>query len=158
MIGIILSQQPEMVEFRLCRGLGGKSRPAACFCHSIWRKTMSRQTDIWAWDAARTATAIRSRAISCREAVAASLDRLENVNAAVNAVVDVMADQALAEASAADEALARGEAVGALHGVPVTVKINVYTAGRATTNGLVPMKHAIATEDGSAVANLRHAG
>lgn len=116
------------------------------------------QDAIWAWDAAKTATAIRAGAISSREAVEAALGRLHAVNPAINAVVDVMKETALAAADAADAALARGDALGSLHGVPVTVKINVDMAGRPTTNGLVPLKDAIAAEDGSSVTNLKHAG
>ena len=55
-------------------------------------------------------------------------------------------------------AIARGEALGALHGVPVTVKVNVDCRGRATTNGIVALRDAIATEDSPVVANLRRAG
>jgi amidase len=52
----------------------------------------------------------------------------------------------------------QGEPLGVLHGVPVTVKINVDVAGRATTNGVVAFKDMIAAEDSVPVANLRKAG
>jgi amidase len=116
------------------------------------------ETEIWKWDAATVAAAIRSGKISSREAVTGSLSRLNAVNPLINAVVDVMEEEALAAASAADAALARGEATGLLHGVPVTTKMNVDTAGRATTNGLVAFKDAVAAEDSSSVANLARAG
>lgn len=119
---------------------------------------MTSGTDIWAWDSARTATAIRAGEISSREATEAVIARMRAVNPAVNAVVDDMADEALAAADLADAALKRGDAVGPLHGVPITVKINVDTAGHATTVGLVAAKDAIAADDSSPVANLRHAG
>lgn len=119
---------------------------------------MTSGTDIWAWDSARTATAIRVGEISSREATEAVIARMHAVNPAVNAVVDDMSVEALAAADAADAALKRGDAVGPLHGVPITVKINVDTAGHATTVGLVAAKDAIASEDSSPVANLRHAG
>ena len=117
-----------------------------------------RETEIWTWDAATVATAIRSGKISSREAVTASLERLTAVNPAINAIVDEMEEEALAAAEAADAELARGEAAGLLHGVPVTTKMNVDMAGRATTNGLVALKDAVAVEDSSSVANLRRAG
>ena len=114
--------------------------------------------EVWSWDAAATAAAIRARVISSREAVAASLARLHSVNPQINAVVEILEEEALIAADAADRALASGGACGALHGVPVTTKINVDLAGHATTNGLVAMKDAIAAEDSSPVANLRRAG
>lgn len=114
--------------------------------------------EIWSWDAAATAAAIRARAISSREAVEASFARLHRVNPQINAVVEILEDEALIAADKADRALARGDACGALHGVPVTTKINVDLAGHATTNGLMAMRDAIAAEDSSSVANLRRAG
>jgi amidase len=113
---------------------------------------------IWRWDAAATAVAIRSGRISSREATVAALGRLHAVNPAINAVVESLEEEALAAASAADEALKRGASVGPLHGVPVTAKINVDLAGHATTNGLVPLKDAIASADSPSVASLRRAG
>jgi len=114
--------------------------------------------EIWSWDAAATATAIRARRISSREAVEAALIRLHSVNPAINAVVETLADEALAAAEQADVRSSRGEACGPLHGVPVTTKINVDLAGHATTNGLVAMKDALASEDSAPVAALRRAG
>jgi len=114
--------------------------------------------EIWSWDAAATATAIRARKISSRQAVEAALGRLDRVNCAINAVVENLADEALAAADQADTALAAGAACGPLHGVPVTTKINVDLAGHPTTNGLVAMKDAIARENSAPVAALRRAG
>jgi amidase len=119
---------------------------------------VTSSTDIWAWDAARTATAIRAGKISSRQAVEATIARMEAVNPAVNAVVDAMANEALAAADFADLTLRRGDPVGPLHGVPMTVKINVDTANRATTSGLVSAANAIASADSAPVANLRQAG
>ncbi len=114
--------------------------------------------EIWKWDAAAVAAAIRAGEISSREAVASNLERLHSVNPAINAVVEVLEDEALAAADQADAQMREGNATGALHGVPVTAKINVDLAGHATTTGLVAMKDAIATEDSIPVANLRRAG
>jgi amidase len=113
---------------------------------------------LWRWPAHQLAAAIRSGALSARKAVAASLDRVNAVNPALNALVDVLADEALAAADAADAARRRGDTLGLLHGVPVTVKVNVDMAGRATTNGVVAFKDGVATEDSPVVANLRKAG
>jgi amidase len=118
----------------------------------------SSSQPLWQWPAHQLADAIRGGAVSAREAVAATLERVQAVNPALNAIVDAMDAQALAEADAADAARRRGEVLGPLHGVPVTVKVNVDCAGRATTNGVVAFKDQVAAEDSPVVANLRRAG
>lgn len=118
----------------------------------------SRSPDLWRWDAVDLARAIRSGAISSRDAVTASLERMAAVNGKLNAVVVEQRAEALAAADAADRAVARGEATGALHGVPVTVKCNVDQKGQATSNGVVAFASVIAEEDAPVVANLRAAG
>lgn len=112
----------------------------------------------WRWDATDMARAIRLRAISSREATQSVLARCAAVNPALNAVVEVLEAEALTAADAADAAQARGEALGLLHGVPVSTKINVDQKGTANSNGCVPLKDVIAPEDSAVVANLRRAG
>ena len=114
--------------------------------------------EIWRWDALDIARAIRTRAISSREAVKSCLERLEAVNPRVNAVVDVLSEEALKSADERDAAVKRGDELAPLHGVPTTVKINVDFAGRANTNGVVAFKDAIAPDDAPAVSNWRKAG
>ena len=114
--------------------------------------------ELWRWTAEALVRGIRTRAISSREATESCLARLDAVNPRINAVVDPLADEALAAADRADEAIRRGEAPGVLHGVPVTVKINVDYAGRATTNGVTAFANMAAEEDSVSVANLRKAG
>ena len=113
---------------------------------------------LWTWSATDLAQGIRTRALSSREAVRAVLDRTAAVNGRLNAVVEVLEDEALAAADAADAAVARGDALAPLHGVPVTTKVNVDQKGVATTNGIVALKDAVASQDSPVVANLRHAG
>lgn len=115
-------------------------------------------TDLWALSAADQATLIRTRAASAREVVSAVLARHEATHAAINAVVEMRAEEALAAADAADAAVRRGEALGPLHGVPVTIKVNIDQAGYATTNGVVAFRDQIAAGDSPVVANLRRAG
>ena len=114
--------------------------------------------ELWRWQAVDLAKAIRTRKISSREAVQACLDRTHAVNPALNAVVQILDESALAAADAADQAVARGEELGPLHGVPVTTKVNVDQTGLATTNGLVGLRDNIAKTDSPIVANLRKAG
>ena len=114
--------------------------------------------ELWRWTATDLAAVIRDGAISSREAVSDCLDRVRAVNPALNALVEVHETQALAAADAADAAVARGEELAPLHGVPLTVKVNVDQAGCATTNGVVAFKDLIAASDSPVVANLRRAG
>ena len=99
-----------------------------------------------------------TRQITSREAVTAALQRLAQVNPDINAVVDVLAEKAFAAAAEADRAIARNDNVGPLHGVPVTIKINVDCAGSATTNGVAAFKDRIAETDSPCIANWRKAG
>ena len=116
------------------------------------------QGQLWRWDAADLAQAIRTRAISARDAVSAALDRLAAVNPRINAIVETLGDEALAAATAADEQVRRGEPLGPLHGVPVTVKVNTDQRGHATTNGIVAFRDVIAPDDAPVTANLKKAG
>jgi amidase len=114
--------------------------------------------DIWRWDATRMADAIRRREVSSREAVMACLGRTAAVNPRLNAVTVDLGESALVEADRADVAVARGDALGVLHGVPIAIKENVDQAGTATTNGVAAFRDLIAAEDSPVVANLRIAG
>jgi len=113
---------------------------------------------LWRWSACKLARAISAGEIRSSDAVKSCLARLQEVNPQINAVVDVLHDEALAEAHRADTAALRGEPLGPLHGVSVTIKINVDCAGRATTNGVAAFKDRIAPADSPPVANWRKAG
>ena len=114
--------------------------------------------EIWRWDASEIAQAIRNGAISAREAVDACLARMVAVNPRLNAVTVDLSASARDEAGRADQAVARGEPLGPLHGVPVTIKENVDQKGCATTNGVVAFRDLIATDDSPVVANWKRAG
>ncbi|MCC6765940.1 MAG: hypothetical protein IT293_14880 [Deltaproteobacteria bacterium] len=113
---------------------------------------------LWRRGAGELAALIRSSAVSSREVVAAHLARVAAVNPVVNAITEVRADEALAAADAADAAVARGDALGPLHGVPVTVKVNVDVAGSATTAGMPVFAEDRPAGDAPLVARLRSAG
>jgi len=74
-------------------------------------------SDLCDGDAVNLAGLLRARQVSAREVVAAHIKRIEEVDPAVNAVVTRTFDRALEKAAVADDALARGEDVGLLHGV-----------------------------------------
>ncbi len=101
---------------------------------------------------------IRLGRASSREATESCLSRLRAVNLAINAVVRVLEEEALSAADTADEAQARGEALGPLHGVPVTTKVNTDQAGCPTDRGVVAYRDNIATADNPVVTNLKRAG
>jgi amidase len=113
---------------------------------------------LWAWDAADLAAAIRTRAISAEEAATACLDRLAAVNPRINAVVQRLVEEALSAATAADDAVKRGDPLGSLHGVPVTIKVNTDQRGCATTNGVVAFREIVAQADAPPVGNWRKSG
>ncbi|MFZ5736278.1 MAG: amidase family protein [Pseudomonadota bacterium] len=114
--------------------------------------------DIWRLSATELADLVRSRRASAREVAEAALHRLSTVNPAINAVVDHSTEDALAQADAVDAALDKGESLGVLAGVPVTVKVNVDQQGFATTNGVTLQRDWIAKTNSPVVDNLRKAG
>src|SRR6201991_4334576 len=103
------------------------------------------------------AEAIRRREVSSRELLDHYLARVEAVNPPLNAVVTIDPDGARVAADAADASLARGDDVGPLHGVPMTVKDTYQTAGMRTTCGLPAWDH-VPEHDAEAVRRLRGAG
>lgn len=101
---------------------------------------------------------IRQREISSREALDYFLDRVSALDESINSVVTIDAERARREADAADAALARGQAHGPLHGVPITVKDSFQTAGMRTTSGAPELSEFIPEDDAWPVARLREAG
>ena len=81
------------------------------------------------------AQSIRDKRVSSSEVVDAYIKRIEEINPKLNCVVQLAAEQARSQARDADAALARGELRGPLHGVPMTIKDSIATAGVITTTG-----------------------
>ena len=100
---------------------------------------MTASPALWQRSATDLADAVRRRELSCREVTTSVLARIAELNPRLNALAEVLADEALASADAADARTLRGEALGPLHGVPVSIKVNVDHAGPATTNGVIPL-------------------
>ncbi len=108
--------------------------------------------------ATELAKAIREKRISSEELTSACLDQIAEVNSKLNAVVQLPAARALAEARAADRALARCEIRGPLHGVPFTLKDAIETEGVISTGGTQGRANYAPEEDATVVKRLRAAG
>ncbi len=104
------------------------------------------------------ARAIRTKEVSSEEVVKAYLKRIEAVNTQLNAVVQLSADSALEQARTADAALAQGDVKGPLHGVPMTIKDNLDTAGVISSGGTQGRANYVPQQDATVVARLRAAG
>ncbi len=96
--------------------------------------------DMVFWSARRLASAIRRRKVGAAELLERYLDRVARYNPALNAIVACDLAGARQRAKAADEALARGETWGPLHGLPMTIKESYDVVGMPTTWGLSRLK------------------
>ncbi|WP_415973829.1 amidase [Rhodococcus sp. 077-4] len=113
--------------------------------------------DIHYSDATTLAELIRTGQVTSVEVVRAHLDRIAKIDPALNAIVTVN-DNALAEAKAADDALAAGTEIGPLHGVPFTVKDSIDTAGVLTQRGSPIFRGRTPDDDAVSVARMKAAG
>src|SRR5215470_9477045 len=95
----------------------------------------SQNKPVYYQEASTLAEMIRNREITSVEVVQAHLDRVAAINPTINGVVTLMGEQALKDAAAADKAVAAGEKLGPLHGVPFSIKDAIDTAGVPTQYG-----------------------
>src|SRR5258707_11225971 len=114
--------------------------------------------DLWRLPAQDLANLITSKKVSAKEAATSALARLDAVNPRINAVIEHRPEDVLKQAAAVDAAIARGEDVGPLAGVPVTTKVNIDQQGFATTNGLKLQRDTIARSNNPVIENLRKSG
>ncbi|PZG30901.1 amidase, partial [Spongiactinospora gelatinilytica] len=119
---------------------------------------MSSDTELCDLTAVEAARLVRERHITAAELVESCLRRIERVNGTVNAIVTLVADQALAEAAKADADLAAGHLRGPLHGLPVAHKDLVDTAGIRTTYGSRLYEDHVPDRDAVIVRRMRAAG
>ena len=115
-------------------------------------------TDLAFTSAAELAAMIRAKRISATEVMRATLARAEKAQAALNCFITICADEALRDAQAADAAVAKGGALGPLHGVPFHVKDLVNTKDVRTTFASHMYEHNVPKEDSVSVARLKQAG
>jgi Asp-tRNA(Asn)/Glu-tRNA(Gln) amidotransferase A subunit family amidase len=121
--------------------------------------TPTRETDpIHYRDATTLASLIRTKQLSSREVVQAHLDRIAAVNPKINAIVTLVAEQALNDADAADREVANGAELGPLHGVPFTIKDSLDTAGIPSQRGSKLFAGFVPDRDATAVTRFKAAG
>ncbi len=116
------------------------------------------ETDLCYMPATDLAAAIRAKNVSPMEVVNAALAQIERLNPKLNAFCLVTADAARQAAQMAEQAVIRGESLGPLHGVPVSIKDLVITKGVRTMRGSKLYEHDVPTEDAPVVERLQAAG
>ena len=116
------------------------------------------ETKLCFLSATELAQQIQNREVSAREVMEAHLNQIERINPKVNAIVTLVADQALKQADEADRILGRGEAVGVLHGLPLGVKDLVLTKGIRTTYASPIYKDFVPESDALIVEREKAAG
>jgi amidase len=122
------------------------------------RSSPKNMSDICFLNATEMADLIRRKKLSAREAMEAHLKQIERVNPKVNAIVTLVADQAVENARKADEAQAKGAALGPLHGLPIAHKDLLETAGIRTTYGSRIFKDNVPKQDAIIVERAKKAG
>ncbi len=115
-------------------------------------------TDLHWWSAADIAAAIRRREISAVEVLDHFVTRVRALDGPINSVVQWDLEHARDAAAAADAAVVSGEPLGALHGVPMTIKDSFQTEGCITTSGSPELADYVPVVDAAPVARLREAG
>jgi amidase len=120
--------------------------------------TQPARSELCDMNAVDLAGRLARKEVSAREVMAAHLAQIERINPKVNAIVTLVAEQAMAGAARADEAIMRGDPVGALHGLPVAHKDLVDTAGIRTTRGSPFYRDHVPTMDALIVTRIRAAG
>ncbi|MDP7068087.1 MAG: amidase [Acidimicrobiales bacterium] len=105
-----------------------------------------------------TAASIASREVSSRELLEAALNRVDRLDGPINAVVALDPERALAAADQADQAVVRGDELGPLHGVPITIKDSFQTEGLITTSGAPELADFVPDKDADPVARYKAAG
>src|SRR5258706_11934305 len=108
--------------------------------------------------ATQIAAAVRERRLSPVEVVREHLERIAEINPRINAFVEVDAERAMEAAGAAEVAVMRGDALGPLHGVPISIKSSIAVAGLRQECGSLMRAGIRADADATLVARLKRAG
>jgi amidase len=140
------------------RSFLGAYAAAAASAPALAAASRDTETDPLFMSATRLAEKIRAREFSAEEAVKLYINRIEQVDTKINAVVARCFERALFEARRADEAMAAGRLLGPLHGVPMTIKDSFDTEGVVSTGGSMGRRNFIPGRDATVVARARAAG
>jgi amidase len=125
---------------------------------SVQAPRQAGRAELCEMSAVELAARLARKQVSAREVMTAHLAQIERVNPQVNAIVTLVAEQAMAGASKADEAIMRRDRIGVLHGLPVAHKDLVDTAGIRTTRGSPFYRDTVPTRDALIVTRMRAAG
>jgi amidase len=110
------------------------------------------------WPAVRLAAALRAGEFTTSDLLELYLDRIARLDGPVHAIVTLDPARARADAAAADDAHRRGDMIGPLHGLPITIKDAIEVGGMRSTGGATELAEHVPLEDAPAVARLRDAG
>jgi amidase len=114
--------------------------------------------ELWRCSAVELASMLATGGVSARELLDAHLERIEQVNRSINAVVTLSVERAMEDASRADAAHAHGKSLGPLHGLPIAHKDLAMTAGIRTTMGSPILADQVPADDELMIVRLRAAG
>ncbi|MGH9629516.1 MAG: amidase, partial [Bryobacteraceae bacterium] len=120
--------------------------------------SLAKVPDLCSLSATVLARRMRLKEVSAREVLEAHLEQIQRVNGKVNAIVTLVADQAMKQARHADEAAARGQFTGPLHGLPIAHKDLQDTKGIRTTYGSPIYRDHVPDNDTLLVERIRQAG
>jgi len=144
--------------FRMVSGTTVASAVSAAITSAAQAASTDKSDEIIFMSATKLAQMIRAKKVSAFEAVNAYIDRQLMINDRLNAVVMNSYARARAEAKALDDKAAKGEFVGPLHGVPMTIKDSLDTEGVITTGATYGRQQYVPTKDATVVARVRKAG
>src|SRR5215471_644311 len=135
---------------------GGHTTPGPNFSR-VWRQPVITQALATA-TARQLADELRARRVSSRELLDTYLERIDRLDTHVNAVVTLDRERAYAAAARADDATVRGDWLGPLHGLPITIKDAIEVEGVRSTGGASELTDHVPTVDAPSVARLKRAG
>ena len=136
----------------VCGHTGFQPRIAYARRHAVITHALATST------ARQLADELRARRLSSRELLDAYLTRIERLGPPINAVVTLDRERAYAAAARADDDAARGDWLGPLHGLPITIKDAIEVAGVRSTGGATELTDHIPAVDAPSVARLKAAG
>ncbi|MDZ4728992.1 MAG: amidase [Xanthomonadales bacterium] len=160
--GQIAGKEPVRLSRREALKLASLSAMAAalpaCASKAVSSVSMGLEEPLYFSTASQLRNAIRNKEVSCVEVVTACLNRIDSVNAALNAVVQLDRNGALQAAKESDQAILRGDVTAPLHGLPMTIKDSLDTRGMISTGGTLGRQSYLPKADATVVSRLRNAG